>query len=135
MSAHPPTRRVRVIEDHDDTREMLLMHLSDCGFEAIGVKSGTEAFVALERDRPNVILLDLAMPNMDGWKFRQEQSALLDRELASIPVIVTSGWAVGGTGPAVSAEAFLTKPYDLKELTATVSRYCSSARYPAPSSR
>lgn len=125
MNATPPRRRVLVVEGHDDERELLLVYLANLGFEVTGAKTGTDAIDALRRDKPNVVLLDLVLPDMMGWDFRREQRTLPDPELATIPVIVTSGFGhEREPKPAIDADALLVKPYDLEVLAAIVTRLC-----------
>jgi CheY-like chemotaxis protein len=75
-------RPVLVIEDHADTRHMVEEYLRFEGIPTIGAANGLEGLSALRESRPSVILLDLSMPVMDGWRFRQEQQRLQDGGLA-----------------------------------------------------
>ena len=78
---------------------------------------------------PSVILLDLAMPVMDGWTFRAEQRR--DPRIASIPTIVLSA-SLGGDPRALDGlapAAALTKPFDLDRLIETVQRLCDTCEH------
>src|SRR5438128_8871587 len=80
---------VLIVEDDADLRDMMAQLLTIEGFSATTVANGREALDYLTRgDRPDVILLDLMMPVMDGWEFRRTQ--LADPALADVPVIVLS---------------------------------------------
>ena len=70
---------------------------------------------------PCVILLDLMMPVMDGWQFREQQTR--NRSLAEIPVIVVSAAGVDRIS-AIAANAYLSKPVDLDQLLERVTQYC-----------
>jgi CheY-like chemotaxis protein len=84
-------RPILVIEDDDDAREGLVRALETAGYRAVGVSSAIEALGMLrDGGRASMILLDLFLPGMSGWQFREEQ--VRDAELASIPVIVISGY-------------------------------------------
>lgn len=114
------TPHVLVIEDDLSTREVLSLLLRDEGFD---VATAGDGLAALERlrhgEHPDLILLDLMMPIMDGWQFRREQ--LCDPRLADIPVIVCS--AVGRDSQradGLQALAYLGKPVDPSELIAVV---------------
>lgn len=112
-------RRVVVVEDDEDIRDLVVEMLSQCGFEAVGYADGAAALAALRRipERPAVILLDLEMPGMTGWEFRRQQ--LGDPRLAEIPVVVAS--ATLGAAP-IEADAFLPKPYETTQLLGVLAR-------------
>jgi CheY-like chemotaxis protein len=93
--------------------------------EGYNVELASNGKQALERltegVQPCVILLDLMMPVMDGWQFRQEQ--IRDQQLADIPVIVVSAAGKGRLAD-IDANAYLTKPVDLEQLLDRVIEYC-----------
>ena len=113
---------VLIVEDDDDLREMMAQLLTLEGFQAATVANGREALRYLEdRETPDVILLDLMMPVMDGWEFRRRQRA--DPGMSQVPVIVLSALDQGravGLDPA----AFLKKPLDFDRLLQLVRSYC-----------
>jgi len=113
---------VLIVEDDEDLREMMAQLLMLEGFDTATVANGREALDYLHKaEKPDVILLDLMMPVMDGWEFRRQQQA--DPELAPVPVIVLS--ALDQTRAAnVQAEAFLKKPLDFDRLLDLVRTYC-----------
>ena len=117
--AHCP---VLIVEDDADLREMMAQLLSLEGFQAAAVANGREALDYLHHQAsPDVILLDLMMPVMDGWEFRRLQQA--DPVLADVPVIVLSALDQSRTAD-VSASAFLKKPLDFDRLLELVRSYC-----------
>jgi CheY-like chemotaxis protein len=111
-------RRVVVVEDDEDIRDLVVLLLADRGFDTVGYADGREALEALRRPGalPAVILLDLEMPRMTGWEFRREQ--LADPRLARVPVVVTSGAEPGD----IAADAYLEKPYETAELCEAIAR-------------
>lgn len=110
--------RLLIIEDERTTRDSLAELLGKNGREIIGAADGQEALERLaEIPRPCLILLDLAMPRMNGWEFLQRQ--LADPAIANIPTIVLSG----STLPA-GAKHQLAKPVDVDRLLALVDQYC-----------
>jgi CheY-like chemotaxis protein len=118
-AAHCP---VLIVEDDADLREMMAQLLSLEGFQTAAVGNGREALEYLQRrESPDVILLDLMMPVMDGWEFRRRQQA--DPALARVPVIVLSALDQSRTR-GVSASAFLKKPLDFDRLLQLVRSYC-----------
>jgi CheY-like chemotaxis protein len=117
--AHCP---VLIVEDDADLREMMAQLLSLEGYQTAAVANGREALEYLHRsDSPEVILLDLMMPVMDGWEFRRHQQA--DPTLARVPVIVLSALDQSRTAD-VGAAAFLKKPLDFDRLLQLVRSYC-----------
>jgi CheY-like chemotaxis protein len=111
-------RRVVVVEDDEDLRELVVQVLSDSGFESEGCADGRAALEALRRPggTPAVVLLDLEMPVMNGWEFRHAQ--LEDPLLAAIPVVVASS----ADPTSIPADAYLAKPYELGELCQVLAR-------------
>src|SRR5262252_8539464 len=105
---------VLIVEDDEDLREMMAQLLTLEGFQTATVANGREALDYLHHtSKPDVILLDLMMPVMDGWEFRRQQQA--DPALAGVPVIVLSALDPKRTAD-VSAAAFLKKPLDFDRL-------------------
>ena len=112
---------VLIVEDDDDLRDMMAQMLTLEGFDAAAVANGREALEYLHSaSPPNVILLDLMMPVMDGWEFRRQQKA--DPALAPVPVIVLS--ALDPARAAVDATAFMKKPLDFDRLLELVRAHC-----------
>jgi CheY-like chemotaxis protein len=113
---------VLIVEDDADLREMMAQLLSLEGYEAMAVANGREALDYLHAGRhPDIILLDLMMPVMDGWEFRRRQRA--DPALADVPVVVLS--ALDPTrSEDVRANAVLKKPLDFDRLLQLVRTFC-----------
>jgi len=100
---------------------MMAQMLTIEGFDTAAVANGREALDYLHSsDKPNLILLDLMMPVMDGWEFLCQQKA--DPELAPVPVIVLS--ALDQTRAPVDADAFIKKPLDFDRLLELVRDHC-----------
>ena len=113
---------VLIVEDDEDLREMMAQLLTLEGFQAAAVSNGREALDYLyTAGTPDVILLDLMMPVMDGWEFRRRQQA--DPALARVPVIVLSALDRARTAN-VDAAAFLKKPLDFDRLLELVRAHC-----------
>ena len=114
---------ILIVEDDADLREMMAQLLSLEGFEAHAVANGREALDYLHNraERPELILLDLMMPVMDGWEFRREQRN--DPNLADVPVIVLSALDAS-RGADIGAIEFLKKPLDFDHLLELVRQYC-----------
>jgi CheY-like chemotaxis protein len=127
MSSTVPRDRknILVIEDDLATREGLVMAVEMAGHKAVAAANGQEALRVLRAVTPvDLILLDLLMPIMDGWHFREEQ--LRDPELASIPVLILSACAnVVQAAIALGVAGLLQKPVAFDDLLACIRGYAS----------
>ena len=116
---------VMVVDDNDDIRESFAFLIRQLGYEVETAADGAEALAKLEtRALPNLILLDLMMPVMDGWQLRRRM--LARPEWASIPVVLLS--CAGGLereAAALGALDYLQKPVDLS----TVYRLVAQAHH------
>jgi CheY-like chemotaxis protein len=76
---------VLIVEDDDDSREMLDVLLTSYGYQTLTARNGQEALERMRRERPCIVLLDMQMPVMSGWEFRDHQ--VHDPALANVPVV------------------------------------------------
>ena len=112
--------RILVVEDDEDAREAMVALLQMKGYRAVPAGNGKEALDYLNRAPvPDLIILDLWMPVMDGWQFRNEQ--IKDPRLAEIPVIVLTALS---DQTDMDANEIIIKPVDVDRLLTTVSHYC-----------
>lgn len=122
---------ILVIDDDPDLRRALTEVLEDEGFEVSCAQNGEEALQALEGAPPSAILLDLTMPVMDGWTFRERQRS--DAKLAGIPtVVISAAYSDSRQVSTLEPDAFLAKPFELAVLTETLQRVCAAPQPPAP---
>jgi CheY-like chemotaxis protein len=113
-------RQILIIDDDVDLRETLGELLTEGGFEARLAENGRVALEVLRSGaHPRLILLDLMMPEMNGWQFREEQ--LKDEALREIPVVVMTA-SRGFDGHPITASEILYKPVGLGELIEAVER-------------
>ena len=118
--------RILVVEDDEDAREAMVALLQMKGYRAVPAGNGQEALDYLRRAPvPDLIILDLWMPVMDGWQFRSEQAK--DPRLKNVPVIVVTALSDRAD---VDANEVIIKPVDVNRLLTTVSQYCR--REPTP---
>jgi CheY-like chemotaxis protein len=114
-------KRVLVIEDDPAIRESLAELLRDVGYAVSEARNGLEGLRQATEERPDLILLDLMMPAMDGWQFRKAQKQ--DAMLLDVPVIVISAF---GSGPEEASlgdvAARFPKPFDVMALLEAVRR-------------
>ncbi len=133
MSSAPrDTRLVLLVEDDPQIADAITTVLEDDGCRVVAVPNGQEAWDQLEGGLiPSVILLDLMMPVMDGWQFREAQAR--DQRFAGIPVVVLTAHADARQAALrMGATGWLGKPLDLHDLLATVRDPAYSARRSRP---
>lgn len=116
------TGTILVIDDDDDNRDALGEVLRDEGYEVTCARDGAEALALLRGMRPDVILLDLNMPTMDGMEFRAAQRR--DPSLALIPtVVMTASDRLSRAMGELAPEATVRKPLKLGSLLSVLRRY------------
>jgi CheY-like chemotaxis protein len=116
---------ILVVDDDEDMRTIAVELLSMTGHPIVCARNGQEALKLLRESRPALVLLDLMMPVMDGWQFREVQQGLADPYLASVPVVLLT--AVPNTEQLrrdLNAVDVVSKPVeDLEGLVETVRRW------------
>jgi DNA-binding response OmpR family regulator len=117
-------KRVVCIEDEPEMIDLVRLILGRKGFYVIGANGGIEGLETVRRERPDLILLDLMMPDMDGWEVYQQIKA--DSALREIPVIVVTAKAqsidkVLGLHIA-KVDDYITKPFGPQELLESVEK-------------
>jgi CheY-like chemotaxis protein len=123
-SASTAIRRVLVVEDHDDTRTMLKKILEIEEFAVLEAVDGQEAYDAAVREHPDLILMDLTLPVMDGLTATREIRK--HREIGKVPIIFLSGRAEpAGQNAAFAAgcDDFLVKPLDLDQVVRAIRKW------------
>jgi len=116
-------KKVLVVEDVDFNRELVVQLLED-KYHVIEAVNGQEGVELAERERPELILMDLSLPVMDGWEATRRLKA--NDDLRSIPVIALTAHAmVGDEEKALAAgcDDYLVKPLDEDELMARIAKY------------
>jgi CheY-like chemotaxis protein len=118
-------KAVLVVEDDADVRAAIGLLLETHGFPVIEAEHGAAALDALRGNHGvGVVLLDLMMPVMDGWTFRDLQRR--EPAIATVPVVVVSADATArDTARELRADAWIAKPVDFDRLVEVVRRYCS----------
>jgi CheY-like chemotaxis protein len=113
---------IAVIDDDDDLRDAIGEILRDAGYGVLTFAGASEALSEIRSlpVMPGLILLDLMMPGMNGWEFREEQ--LGDPLLRDIPVVVVTASRDLGRHP-ITANEVLHKPVGLEPLLASVARH------------
>jgi CheY-like chemotaxis protein len=122
MSNDRHNSTILVVDDDRGAMEALSDILEYEGYHVERARNGLEGLQYLRnaQPRPNLVILDLLMPVMDGWEFRMRQKE--DPELKDIPVLVVT--AISATA-GIDAVKILHKPIDINELLKTVAIYCN----------
>lgn len=120
-------RKALVIDDTPLVARILVETLTDENYEVRHATNGREALNLMAEWVPDVILLDLMLPVMDGWDFRQEQLKM-PGPAQHVPIIVVSAQREFSIEASeLRPAASLSKPFDLDELVNTVNRVCNEA--------
>ena len=120
----PPV--ILIVDDDHGLRDLLALCLEDEVAEVATAADGLSALLAIEQQPPQVIILDVNMPGMDGWTFLRE---IERRDLADIPVILASGDPdVEEKTAGLNIVGFLPKPFDLQELDILIHRALSISK-------
>jgi two-component system cell cycle response regulator DivK len=125
------SKRILVIEDQPDNRQILRDLLTNADFEVIEAEDGEVGLTAAAAHRPDLILMDIQLPGMDGYEVTRRLKA--DAQLHSIPIIAVTSYALTGeanTARAAGCDAYIPKPYSPRQLLAKVREFLSP---PAPS--
>jgi len=111
MNTKSDRPRVLLVDDYPDAREMYTEYLEFSGFEVVEAGNGMEALQRAIDASPDIILMDLSLPVMDGWEATRRLKA--DHRTASIPVVALTGHALAGISEGAKkagCDAFVTKP-------------------------
>jgi urea transport system substrate-binding protein len=116
------TGGILIVDDDPDLREFLQLMLTSMGFEVTSAANGQEALDILEGRHPDLILLDMKMPVMDGWEF----SRALEAHDARPPIVVlTAAPDPAARAAEAHADGWLSKPFEYEDLEATVRRFAA----------
>lgn len=114
-------KRILVVEDTEDNLQILRDLLSNAGFEVVEAHDGQEAISATEAYRPDLILMDIQLPVLNGYEaIRRIKS---DQSFHSIPIIAVTSYALSGDrekAQAAGCDGYVAKPFSPRQLLATV---------------
>lgn len=116
-------KKILIVEDVEMNRDLLVQLLEE-EYELVEATNGKEGLEAAGRERPDLILLDISLPEMDGWEVTRRVRA--DEALRHIPIIAVTAHAMAGDEEKAYAEgcsAYLSKPIDEDELWAKVAEH------------
>ena len=118
------TKRILVIEDQEDLRGVLRDLFTNSGYTVIEAVDGAAGVASAKSDRPDIILMDIQMPIIDGYEATRQIKA--DPNLTSIPIVAVSSFAMKGDeekARAAGCDEYVTKPYSPVQLLRLVRSY------------
>jgi two-component system cell cycle response regulator DivK len=118
------TKCILVVEDQEDNRQILRDLLKSADYEMIEAENGEEALSAVATRRPDLILMDIQLPMLDGYETTRRIRA--DPAMQSIPIIAVTSYALSGDeakARAAGCDDYVTKPYSPRQLLAKVREY------------
>ena len=115
---------ILVVEDQEDNRQILRDLLTNAGFEMIEAENGVDAVASAQARRPDLILMDIQLPILDGYEATRRIKA--DPNLKSIPVIVVTSYALSGDedkARLAGCDDYVAKPFSPRQLLAKIKEY------------
>ncbi len=126
MTEEKANRTIMVVEDYDDTRMLLKQGLEMLGYSVLEASNGQEAVDIADRERPDLILMDLDLPILDGiaatQRIRQQE------HMESVPIVAVTAYPLSYSRVKAFAKGcneYMPKPIDMSELARVVNRYLS----------
>jgi two-component system, cell cycle response regulator DivK len=122
--ARARNRRILVVEDQEDNRRILRDLLTSRGYDLVEAEDGEKALTMAEDRRPDLILMDVQIPLMDGYEVTRRLKA--NPALRAIPIIVVTSYALSGDeskARAAGCNAYVSKPYSARQLLAKIQEY------------
>jgi len=122
------TRCILVVEDQEDNRQILRDLLDSANFEMIEAENGEEALVAVAKRRPDLILMDIQLPILDGYEVTRRIRA--EPAMRSVPIIAVTSYALSGDeakARQAGCDDYVTKPYSPRQLLAKIREYLADA--------
>ena len=116
-------KRILVAEDEPDNRRIVVRVLTVEGYETLEAADGQAAVALARREHPDLIMMDLAMPGMDGWEAARQLKA--DAETADIPIIALTAFALRGDeerAREAGCDDYLSKPCRPQTIREVVAR-------------
>jgi two-component system cell cycle response regulator DivK len=118
------SKRILVIEDHADNRQIIRDMLAVTDYEITEAETGEEALAAIAKQRPDLILMDIQLPTMDGYEATRRIKA--DASLRSIPIVAVTSYALTGEekkARAAGCDDYVPKPFSPRQLLAKIRNF------------
>ena len=124
MTKEKSTRTIMVVEDYDDTRLLLKQGLEGLGYSVLEASNGQEAVDIADREHPDLILMDLDLPILDG--IAATQRIRQQSHMESVPIVAVTAYPMSYSRVKAFAKGcneYMAKPIDMSELESLVNRY------------
>jgi len=118
------SKRILVVEDQKDDRQIIRDMLAGTGYAITEAEDGEQALAAVAKERPDLILMEIQLPSMDGYEAMQRIRT--NPALLSIPIIAVTSYAPSGEeqkARAAGCDDFVPKPYSPRQLLAKIRHY------------
>jgi two-component system cell cycle response regulator DivK len=118
------TKRILVIEDTEDNRQIVRDLLESAGYELVEALDGLEGVAAAEREHPDLILMDIQLPGIDGYEATRRIRAI--PSLATVPIIAVTSYALSGDEAktrAAGCDGYVAKPFSPRQLLAKIREF------------
>ena len=118
------TKRILVIEDTEDNRQIIRDLMASAGYEMIEAVDGLEGVAAAERENPDLILMDIQLPGIDGYEATRRIRAISN--LAKVPIIAVTSYALSGDEAKTreaGCDGYVAKPFSPRQLLAKVREF------------
>ena len=118
------TKRILVIEDTEDNRQIIRDLLTSAGYELVEAVDGLEGVATAEREKPDLILMDIQLPGIDGYEATRRIRAI--PELAKVPIIAVTSYALSGDEAktrAAGCDGYVAKPFSPRQLLAKIREF------------
>ena len=120
------SKRILVVEDQPDNRQIIRDMLAPTDYQIIEAEDGEQAIAAITKERPDLILMDIQLPIMDGYEATRRIKT--DPNLRSIPIIAVTSYALSGEekkARAAGCDDYVPKPFSPRQLLAKIRQYLS----------
>ena len=127
------TKRILVVDDHDDNKKIMRDLLGTADYETMEAGNGEQAVTMVAQRRPDLILMDVQLPIVDGYEATRRIKA--DPALQSIPIIAVSSYALSGDeqkARVAGCNDFVSKPFSPRQLLGFLPRSVSISSIPSP---
>jgi two-component system cell cycle response regulator DivK len=122
-------RKILVVEDNEDSRELVVKVLKNKGYQVTAAVDGEEAVEKAIAETPDLILLDISLPKLDGYEVAKKLKSLA--EFQDIPIVALTAHAMKGDREKVIVagfEGYITKPINVRELPDQLKSYIRGKR-------